>query len=69
MALSPVPGRAGLEPEYVDAVERAAVMPRDGGLEIVESRIAREAEVPGVDQAHRREAVDTLSGARLRLNT
>ena len=51
MALSLVLGKAGFEPDYIDATAHVTVGPHDGGFKITRSHIVCEAKVPGIDQA------------------
>jgi osmotically inducible protein OsmC len=51
MALSLILGKAGFEPDYVDAVARVTVSPHDGGFHITSSHLVCEARVPGIDHA------------------
>jgi osmotically inducible protein OsmC len=51
MALSLILGKAGLQPEYVDAIAQVTVSPQDGGFRITRSHLVCEARVAGVDQA------------------
>jgi len=51
MALSLILGKAGHEPDYVDAVAQVTVSPHDGGFRIASSHLVCEARVPGIDQA------------------
>jgi lipoyl-dependent peroxiredoxin len=50
MALSLVLGKAGFEPEYVDATAYVTVVPREGGFKITKSHLICEAKVPGIDK-------------------
>ena len=51
MALSLVLGKAGFEPDYVDATAHVTVLPQDGGFKITRSHLVCEARVPGIDEA------------------
>jgi lipoyl-dependent peroxiredoxin len=51
MALSLILGKAGLEPDYVDATAQVTVSPRDGGFRITGSHLVCEAKVSGIDHA------------------
>lgn len=51
MALSLILGKAGHEPEYVDATANVTVSPQDGGFKITRSHLVCEARVPGIDEA------------------
>lgn len=51
MALSLILGKAGHEPDYVDAIARVTVSPHQGGFRITSSNIVCEASVPGIDEA------------------
>jgi osmotically inducible protein OsmC len=51
MALSLVLGKAGFEPDYVDATAQVTVLPQDGGFRITQSHLVCEARVPGIDEA------------------
>lgn len=51
MALSLVLGKAGFEPDYVDATAQVTVLPQDGGFKITRSHLVCEARVPGIDEA------------------
>jgi osmotically inducible protein OsmC len=50
MALSLILGRAGFEPEYVDATAHVTVAPHNGGFKITKSHLECVARVPGLDQ-------------------
>jgi osmotically inducible protein OsmC len=51
MALSLILGKAGFEPDYVDAVAKVTISPHDGGFRITGSHLVCEARVPGIDSA------------------
>jgi len=51
MALSLVLGKAGFEPEYVDATAHVTILRREGGFKITKSHLVCEANVPGIDHA------------------
>jgi lipoyl-dependent peroxiredoxin len=51
MALSLILGKAGHEPDYVDATAQVTVSPQDGGFRITRSHLTCEARVPGIDRA------------------
>jgi osmotically inducible protein OsmC len=51
MALSLILGRAGFEPEYVDATAHVTVAPSNGGFKITKSHLVCVAKVPGLDPA------------------
>lgn len=51
MALTLALGKAGVEPDYVDAVAQVTVSPQDGGFRITRSHLVCEARVPGIDRA------------------
>jgi lipoyl-dependent peroxiredoxin len=51
MALSLMLGKAGFEPDYVDATAQVTVSPQDGGFRITRSHLVCEARVPGIDDA------------------
>jgi lipoyl-dependent peroxiredoxin len=51
MALSLILGKAGLKPDYIDALAQVTVSPQDGGFRITESHLVCEARVPGIDAA------------------
>jgi len=51
MALSLILGKAGHEPDYVDAVAQVTVSPHGDGFRIVSSHLVCEAAVPGIDDA------------------
>ena len=51
MALSLALGRAGFEPDYVDATAHVTVAPQDGGFKITRSHLVCVARVPGIDRA------------------
>ena len=51
MALSLVLGKAGFEPDYVDATAHVTVLPQGGAFKITRSHLVCEAEVPGIDTA------------------
>jgi osmotically inducible protein OsmC len=51
MALSLILGRAGFEPDYVDATAHVTVTPSNGGFKIGKSHLVCVAKVPGLDQA------------------
>ena len=51
MALSLMLGKAGFEPDYVDAIAQVTVSPQDGGFRITRSHLVCEARVPGIDDA------------------
>lgn len=51
MALSLILGKAGFEPDYVDAVARVTVSPHDGGFRITSSHLVCEARIPRIDHA------------------
>jgi lipoyl-dependent peroxiredoxin len=51
MALSLALGRAGFEPDYVDATAHVTVAPQDGGFKITKSHLVCVAKVPGIDRA------------------
>jgi osmotically inducible protein OsmC len=44
-------GRAGFEPEYVEATAHVTVAPSNGGFKITKSHLVCVANVPGLDQA------------------
>jgi osmotically inducible protein OsmC len=50
MALSLILGRAGFEPEYVDATAHVTVAPHNGGFKITKSHLECVVRVPGLDQ-------------------
>src|SRR5207237_219911 len=49
MALSLTLGKAGLDPDYVDATAQVTVSPQDGGFRITKSHLVCEARVAGID--------------------
>ena len=51
MALSLMLGKAGFEPDYVEAIARVTVSPHEGGFRITSSHLVCEARVPGIDHA------------------
>lgn len=51
MALSLMLGKAGFEPDFVDATAHVTVSPHDGGFKITKSHLVCEARVPGIDAA------------------
>lgn len=51
MALSLMLGKAGFEPDYVDATAHVTVSPHDGGFRITKSHLVCQARVPGIDDA------------------
>lgn len=51
MALSLMLGKAGLTPDYVDAIAQVTVSPQDGGFRITKSHLVCEAGVRGIDHA------------------
>ncbi len=51
MALSLILGKAGFEPNYVDATAHVTVTARDGGFRITRSHLVCEARVPGIEPA------------------
>jgi osmotically inducible protein OsmC len=51
MALSLVLGKAGLDPDYVDATAQVTISAQDGGFKITRSHLVCEARVLGIDQA------------------
>jgi lipoyl-dependent peroxiredoxin len=51
MALSLILGKAGLKPDYIDALAQVTVSPQNGGFRITESHLVCEARVPGIDAA------------------
>ena len=50
MALSLVLGKAGFEPEHVDATAHLTIERRADGFEVTKSHLVCEAKVPGIDQ-------------------
>ena len=51
MALALILGKAGLDPDYVDATAQVTVSPQDGGFRITKSHLVCEARIPGIDHA------------------
>ena len=51
MALSLILGKAGFEPDYVDATAHVTIVRREDGFRITKSHLVCEAKVPGIDPA------------------